>query len=235
MAQQDGALDIREVERRYLGTASLGHVKARPNPVGTSHEVVTENPDANLTHVEDQRFERGELTAWDYNLEILDGLAGPEDELEAFLRTIGLDPGATALMAWCEKRDVPFRVLSDGFDRNIDRLMEIHGVRFDYEANQLRYEGGTWRIAASHPNPGCTCGTGCCKAGRIDALRVANPGVVVAHVGNGRVSDLCGALAADVAFAKDSLAEELRRRGARYEPFETLHEVVRSLERIWDG
>jgi alpha-galactosidase len=181
------------------------------------------------------RYERGELTAWDYNLEILDGLAVPEDELEAFLQTIGLDPGATALMAWCEKRDVPFRVLSDGFDRNIDRLMEIHGVRFDYEANQLRYEGGTWRIAASHPNPGCTCGTGCCKAGRIDALRVANPGTVVAHVGNGRVSDLCGALAADVAFAKDSLAEELWRLGARYEPFETLHDVVRSLDRIWDG
>ena len=52
------------------------------------------------------------------------------------------------------------------------------------------------------------------------------------HIGNGRVSDLCGALAADVAFAKDSLAVELDGRGAAYEPFETLCDVIPHLERL---
>jgi 2-hydroxy-3-keto-5-methylthiopentenyl-1-phosphate phosphatase len=54
----------------------------------------------------------------------------------------------------------------------------------------------------------------------------------VVHVGNGRVSDLCGALAADVAFAKDTLAEELAARQVAYEPFTTLHEVVAGLARL---
>jgi 2-hydroxy-3-keto-5-methylthiopentenyl-1-phosphate phosphatase len=54
----------------------------------------------------------------------------------------------------------------------------------------------------------------------------------VVHVGNGRVSDLCGALAADVAFAKDTLADELRERRVAYEPFTTLHDVVAGLERL---
>jgi 2-hydroxy-3-keto-5-methylthiopentenyl-1-phosphate phosphatase len=44
------------------------------------------------------------------------------------------------------------------------------------------------------------------------------------------VSDLCGALAADVAFAKGSLAEALAEREAPFEGFETLHDVVAGLE-----
>ena len=52
------------------------------------------------------------------------------------------------------------------------------------------------------------------------------------HVGNGRVSDLCGALAADVAFAKDTLADALAAEGVAYERFATLHDVVAGLERL---
>ncbi len=180
------------------------------------------------------RYEAGEIDAWEYNEEIIEGLPCSEDQLDAFLRTISLDPGATALMDWCAKRNVPFRVLSDGFDYNLDRLQELLGVRFEYDANKLWFENHTWRIARGLSDPSCFCGTGLCKAGRIDALRSERPDAVVVHVGNGRVSDLCGALAADVAFAKDSLAVEMARRGARYEPFDTLHDVVRGLEALWD-
>ncbi len=178
------------------------------------------------------RYERGEITAWEYNLEILDRLPLPEAELETFLRTIELDPGADQLIAWCRKHEVPFRVLSDGFDYNLNRLQVLHGVSFTYDANHLRYQDGRWRIAAGHPNPACACGTGTCKRGRIEAFRTDHPGATLVHIGNGRVSDLCGALAADVAFAKDSLAVELEGRGAAYEPFEMLCDVIPHLERL---
>ena len=178
------------------------------------------------------RYERGEITAWEYNLEILDRLPLPEAELEAFLRTIELDPGADQLIAWCRKHEVPFRVLSDGFDYNLNRLQVLHGVRFAYDANHLRYQDGRWRIAGAHPNPACGCGTGTCKRGRIEAFRSDHPGATLVHIGNGRVSDLCGALAADVAFAKDSLAVALADRGVAFEPFETLGDVIPHLERL---
>ncbi|MDX1649598.1 MAG: alpha-galactosidase, partial [Myxococcota bacterium] len=97
-----------------------------------------------------ERLRRGELTPWTYNMELLDGLALPEERLDAFLRTVEPDPGAHALVAWCEERGVPFRVLSDGFDRNLDRLQELHGVRFHYDANHLWYEHGRWRLAPGH-------------------------------------------------------------------------------------
>jgi 2-hydroxy-3-keto-5-methylthiopentenyl-1-phosphate phosphatase len=38
--------------------------------------------------------------------------------------------------------------------------------------------------------------------------------------------------AADVVFAKDSLAEELERQGIRFERFENLYDVVAGLERL---
>ncbi len=178
------------------------------------------------------RYERGEITAWEYNLEILDRLPMPIEDLEAFLRTIDLDPGARTLVGWCEAQGVPFRVLSDGFDLNLNRLQVLHSIRFAYDANRLRYESGRWRIAAGHPNPACGCGTGTCKRARIEAFRKSAPGATLVHIGNGRVSDLCGALAADVAFAKDSLATELERRGLAFERFETLHDVIPTLERL---
>jgi 2,3-diketo-5-methylthio-1-phosphopentane phosphatase len=178
------------------------------------------------------QLEQGLLDAWQYNMKLLDGLRLPERELEEFLRTIELSPGARELVAWCESAGIPFRVLSDGFDYNLDRLQVLNGVRFEYDANHLHYEDGAWRIEARHPNPACFCGTGTCKRLRIDRFRAEHPALCLVHIGNGRVSDLCAALAADVVFAKDSLAEELARRGLPFEPFETLLDVLPGLERI---
>ena len=179
------------------------------------------------------RYERGEITAWDYNMLLLDGLVVPEEELDTFLKTIELDAGAVALVRWCADGGIPFRILSDGFDRNLDGLQRIHGVAFEYDANRLRYEGDAWQIEAGFPNPECFCGTGTCKRGRIAAYRRAHPRAFCVHVGNGRVSDLCGAIEADLTFAKDTLAPALETRGIPYEPFANLTDVVSTLEPLW--
>jgi alpha-galactosidase len=179
------------------------------------------------------RFEAGDFTPWEYNIELLDGFALPREELAAFLRTIDLDPGARSLVDWCRSQDVPFRVLSDGFDHNLDFLQAHHGVRFEYASNHLRYEGDLWRLAPGGPNPSCGCGTGTCKRAQISAWRAAHPGAFCVHVGNGRVSDLCGAAEADLAFAKDTLAPALAERGVSYRPFHTLDDVLEVLGARW--
>ncbi len=177
------------------------------------------------------RFERGEITAWEYNLALLDGIAIPEDELEAFLATVQLSPGARELVAWCEREGIPFRILSDGFDRNLERLRVLTGIPFAYDANRLRYEDGRWCIEAAGPDPRCACGTGLCKRARIEAFRRRHPGVPVVYIGNGRVSDRCGALTSELIFAKDSLAEVLRAEGVDFVPYRTLAEVLEELQR----
>lgn len=176
------------------------------------------------------RFEQGEFTAWSYVVALFDGFRLPAQELERFLETIQLDPGARGLVDWCAREGVPFQVLSDGFDWNLDRLQAIHGVRFAYRANHLEYEGDVWRVSPGAPNPDCFCGTGTCKRGLIAAHRRAHPDAYCVHIGNGRVSDQCGALEADLVFAKDTLVDALRERGKPFLPFETLDDVRRALE-----
>lgn len=176
------------------------------------------------------RFERGEFTAWSYVVELFDGFRLPPRELRAFLEKIDLDPGARGLVDWCAREQVPFQILSDGFDWNLDRLQEINGIRFDYRANHLEYAGDVWRIAPGRPDPDCDCGTGTCKRSLIAAYRARTPGAYCVHVGNGRVSDRCGALEADLVFAKDTLVDALRERGRSFVPFQTLDDVRRALD-----
>ena len=114
----------------------------------------------------------------------------------------------------------------------MERLKQIHDVEFSYTANRLHYEAGCWQIAPGAPNPSCTCGTGVCKRTEIEAYRGQHPGAAIVHVGNGQVSDLCGAVAADIAFAKDTLAPALFARGEAYEPFEDLGDVISTLEKL---
>jgi 2-hydroxy-3-keto-5-methylthiopentenyl-1-phosphate phosphatase len=176
------------------------------------------------------RYEAGELEPWEYNMELLDGFEFAPDRLQSFLEEIDLDPGAHALVNWCKDAGVPFRILSDGFDYNLDRLQKINDVAFDYVSNHLEYHGDVWHLAAGRPNPSCGCGTGTCKRGIINEARAKNPKLFCVHVGNGRVSDLCGCVAADLAFAKDTLAPALDALGESYEPFETLHDVIEVLD-----
>lgn len=176
-----------------------------------------------------QRYEAGEFDPWSYNVELFTGFALPEPELHAFLETIELDPGAQALQALCAHEDIPFRILSDGFDYNLDWLQAHHGVAFDYTANHLEYQDGGWRIEPGARNEACPCGTGTCKRAIISR---AQRDAFCIHIGNGRVSDLCGAEAADLAFAKESLADALRERKQAFEPFETLNDVVAKLSSL---
>ncbi len=183
-----------------------------------------------------RRYEDGEFDPWTYNIELFDGFRLPEAELQAFLATIDLDPGARALQTWCDEHDASFRVLSDGFDYNLDWLQRHNGVAFDYVSNHLEYGGANgdqWRIAPGARNASCSCGTGTCKRGLIAAWRRERPRGFCVHVGNGRVSDLCGAEEADLAFAKDTLAIALRERKQSYEPFESLHGVVAKLDALF--
>lgn len=185
------------------------------------------------------RFESGELGAWEYTQELLDGFALPESELEAFLETVTLDPGSRELVAWCHDRGVPFEVLSDGFDRNLEALQRLHDVSFEYRANHLEYVDGRWRISPGHPSSTCGCGTGTCKGDLIAAHRAEHPEALCVHIGNGRVSDLCGARAADLTFArrgeKDTLGPMLEDSGEPFTWFDTLKDVVDCLEAVRSG
>jgi 2,3-diketo-5-methylthio-1-phosphopentane phosphatase len=185
------------------------------------------------------RYESGELTAWEYTVELLDGFALPEATLDAFLETVRLDPGSKELLRWCKDSGVPFEILSDGFDRNLRALQRLNDVEFGYRANRLRYVNGCWSIGPGHPNETCGCGTGTCKGTIISEYRAEHPNALCVHIGNGRVSDLCGARSADLSFAKrgqkDTLGPALEECGEAFTYFDSLNDVVTCLEAVRSG
>ncbi|MDG2334710.1 MAG: HAD-IB family phosphatase [Myxococcota bacterium] len=182
-----------------------------------------------------KRYAEGGLSAWEYAVELFDGFEFGPERLETFLAGIELDVGARGLLGWCEERGVAFRILSDGFDYNLERLQAIHGIRFAYAANHLVFDAGRWRISPGGLNPACGCGTGTCKRSIIEAYRRDHPGAFCVHIGDGAVSDLCGARVADRVFAKGSLEESLGAQGVACEHFDDLAGVRRALEDAFSG
>ena len=176
---------------------------------------------------------RGELQPWEYNMELLDGLALPEDELDAFLRSVELDGRAPAIWSPGARRGP----CPSGSCPTASTAIWTGSRSSTACASPTTPTGSGTRPDAgasppASPDASCGCGTGVCKRARIREFRERHPGAVVVHVGNGRVSDLCAALASDVVFAKDTLADELEERGVGYEPFADLRDVIGGLERL---
>ena len=174
----------------------------------------------------------GDLDPWRYASELFGGFEFSEAETDKFLESVSLDPGAQDLLRWCKVREVPFRILSDGFDRNLDKIQQHQQVFFDYDANHLEFLEDRWHVTPGYPDVSCGCGTGVCKKSRIQKFIVENPEVRTVHIGNGRVSDLCASLFVDYVFAKQTLAEELEERNHRFIKFDTLFDVIDSLDKI---
>jgi 2,3-diketo-5-methylthio-1-phosphopentane phosphatase len=145
-------------------------------------------------------------------------------ELTAFALEMPIDPGFARIEAWARGRGYRVEILSDSFRPLIEAILVREGLsHVAVLSNELDSRGD--RHVARFPlrDPGCArCAH--CKAARVraavDETRV--------FVGDG-LSDVCGALAADLAYAKDSLAGTLEARRVPFMPFRTLDDVFESL------
>ena len=154
-----------------------------------------------------------------------------EGQLDAFLRSVSLDPAAPRLLALLREYEVPATILSDGIDWFIDRILRSHGVQPPrVRSNTLTRSGATWRLACPHFSATCPIAAAHCKCSSMQ--RLGDPRRQRIYVGDGR-SDLCAARKADVRFAKGTLAAHLDEEGLAYHPFTTLHDVCAVLEAAW--
>lgn len=112
-------------------------------------------------------------------------------------------------------------IVSSGFRQLIEPILEREDVRARVVANDVVVGPDGW-CATFAEGPLCeVCGERC-KRSAVGSL---GP---FAYAGDG-YSDRCVALAAEVRFARDGLAEWLDEQGVAYEPFDDLHHVRASL------
>lgn len=154
-------------------------------------------------------------------------IGGSAGDLDAVLDRVELDPGFAAFADWCEARGLPLSIVSDGVDRFLAHILGRHGLtRVPAVANRLAGEAGRWELQQPLKRSDCANGSGVCKCAAA-ALDTAEGGTVV-FVGDGR-SDFCIAGRADVLFAKGVLAAHYDNLQQPYLPFDTFHDVRRTL------
>jgi 2-hydroxy-3-keto-5-methylthiopentenyl-1-phosphate phosphatase len=148
-------------------------------------------------------------------------LRATPDELDAVIRTIGIDAGFYDFLRLCRRRGVGVAIVSDGFDRVVGGVLERAGLSLPFFANTLEWQGANrWRLALPHARADCRSGAANCKCAHGPR---GGDGCVV--VGDGR-SDFCMAVRARFVIAKGALAEFCHARGLAHASFRNFDDAT---------
>jgi len=167
-------------------------------------------------------WEDGHLPTQDCLRRQIENLRVSRKSLFDFLLRVRVDPAFSAILGWARARQVGVNIVSDSFLPLILHILGNNGIEgVPVFANDLEFSGE--RLIPSFPfaDPACTRSANS-KARHLLPFR--NHRIV--FTGDGH-SDLDAALAADIVFAKSTLARELGALAVSFHPFETLEPVLK--------
>lgn len=172
-------------------------------------------------------WECGRMSARDCLRLQIENMRISRDLLRAHVTLTRIDPAFADILAWAAGHGIDVSIVSDSFEPLITWMLAANGLGdVPVFANRLSFEG-TDRLIPSFPyyDPAVLCSANA-KASHLQRYRRTHR---VVFAGDGH-SDLDAALAADVVFAKATLARELDARAVTFYPFETLEPVLAFLE-----
>ena len=146
------------------------------------------------------------------------------NDLAQLLDTIEIDSDFGQFIDYCTQQGYPVYILSDGYDFNIEYIMNKHGYKLPYYANHLAYNNG-FQIKCTYHNDICgQCGT--CKRFLLENLTPSHSRSI--YVGDG-MSDTCPAGVCDLVFAKGSLLDYCRERDIPATPIGGFKDILKKL------
>ena len=155
----------------------------------------------------------------------IENLRVSRETLFDYLSAVRVDPAFSDILGWAAARDVEVSIVSDSFAPLIEHILQnngIAGVRL--HANCLEFSGDRLIPSFPYADPACMRSANA-KARHLQPYRRDH---YLVFAGDGH-SDLDAALAADLVFAKSTLAKELAALRAGFRPFETLDSVLSQL------
>ena len=168
----------------------------------------------------------GHLPARDCLRNQIENMRVSRASLLDYLTGVRIDPVFAEIVDWAKPRRIEINIVSDSFLPLIGHVLLSNGIEgVPVFANDLRFLG-TDRLVPSFPfhDPACERSANA-KASHLAPYRFNR----TVFAGDGH-SDLDAALAADIVFAKSTLARELDARAIPYWPFDTLDPVLAYLE-----
>lgn len=166
-------------------------------------------------------WKKGEISTHECLSRQIGGLRPSHAEIIEFAAAAAIDPYFVPIVHKAVSSDLDLIVLSDNFSVLIDAVFKHHNVRdIRVFANELRFFDDHVEADFPYRDPSCQrCAH--CKGQHFRAFQ----GRETIFVGDG-LSDICAAVAADIVFAKDSLAEYLAKKNRKYLAFDSLKIVV---------
>ncbi len=167
----------------------------------------------------------GRLSARDCLRYQVENIRVTREELFGYLSLVRIDPAFTAILDWAKAQQVDVSIVSDSFLPLIHHILLTNGIDVvPVLANDLGFSGDRLIPAFPFYDPSCT------RSANDKAHHLAlYPGHTIVFTGDGH-SDVDAALAADVVFAKSTLAKELGAHETTFHPFETLEPILEFLE-----
>jgi 2-hydroxy-3-keto-5-methylthiopentenyl-1-phosphate phosphatase len=183
-------------------------------------------------HAVDDRWQRGELSLPEAQLQMWSQLRATPTEVNAFVATAArLRPGVPEFLRACRDRGVPVYVGSGGFDFYLEPVLEPHRLalagtfcsRGIFHGDRVTLEFLT----------GLECPTcAVCKGRLCERVRAAHPGERLIFLGDG-ASDRCAIGHADLVLAVAGSELAARCAADGHQPFATFgdfFEVMRLLD-----
>lgn len=151
-------------------------------------------------------------------------------DLEGFIDSFELLPYVDSFYKYCKELDIPVKIVSDGFDVYINRLLENAGLgEIEFFSNKLIHTGEGWDIIFPGASESCACPSASCKRNVI--VNNAEDDAIVIYVGDG-VSDYCAVRHADIIFAKKRLGVYCSHNKIPHYPFKSFFDVKQRLQAI---
>jgi 2,3-diketo-5-methylthio-1-phosphopentane phosphatase len=170
----------------------------------------------------------GELPARDCLRLQVQNMRVSRETLFAHLAQVRIDPAFPDIVAWAQRWQVPVSIVSDSFLPLIVQVLRANGIEgVPVFANDLAFVGDDRLLPAFPYYDPAFARSANAKARHLERERARR----IVFAGDGH-SDLDAALAADVVFAKSTLARELDARAVAFYPFDTLEPVLGFLEAI---
>lgn len=166
-------------------------------------------------------WSRGEISTQDCLRRQVAGLRASKAQLLDFVANFPIDPSFATIVRWAASERIELVVVSDNFACLVREILSKHALPYvPLYANELSFAGDQPTAHFPFTSPDCArCAN--CKVTHFKRYS----GRPTIYVGDG-LSDVCPALAADLVFAKDSLAAYLNSCGVAFEPFVSLASVA---------
>lgn len=164
----------------------------------------------------------GEMKIDQYWKTLLEEIVADENDIIKFANEAETDAYFKEFSEYCKINNIPFAVVSDGFDTYIKTVLSKLNADVKVFSNSIN-----WNVSPPLPHfPGaaeaCTCLCASCKKNYL--LVNTPPDDIIVYIGDG-YSDFCAAEYSDIVFAKGKLAKYCNENKIPHHTYKTFFDV----------